>query len=244
MITTLKRIGYVVDFCPICRGLRTFAVKILSENRKTKGYIKQCSECEITSECDYKMYNHVEKKLPNNVESLVKLTFPHIREHYHERLLTERNLEENPKKISSKERMNLLHEPFTIFMPILRKRLSNDYHISNTVISLGTTVIILFISFIVLALCSIPNLYLLGVGVLFLLTFGLTIYELNTNNQRYLTEKVFPVLGKTLATLKPTPKEIQVIFQNYRETQGDFVDKIPLDKLMNEILENTVTNTW
>ncbi len=244
MENTSNVLGYVVDFCPICRGLRPFSIRSLSESGKINGYIKKCLECNVSGICDYKLYQHVEKKRSNSVEILMKNTFPHAREHYHNRLLLERYLEENPKKVSKEERNELLLEPFEIFMPILQRRLSEEYYIDNTVITLITSAIIAFLSFIISLLCSVPAIYLLAIGCIFILISGLTIYELMTNNQRYLTSKVLPTLGKTLSVLKPTVKEIQTIFQNYKETKGDFVDKIPLNLLMQEIAENSVADTW
>ena len=93
-----NRMGYVADFCPLCRSIERFELSrvgmvghiyYLSIGKgQLVAHETRCLACNFSQEVDATKFKQPAKQLSEN-EQLVSNTFPNIYEHYRERLTTE-----------------------------------------------------------------------------------------------------------------------------------------------------------
>jgi hypothetical protein len=214
----LTKLGYVADFCPICRQNRPFSVFRVGKaahlyfisfgNGNLVGHLAECQTCHSDLSVNPNLYQTISKNSSAELKSLIQETFPSITQHYQERLEVEEDIRRNPRLLSAETRANLIEEPFLIFSPAVEAQLSSDMHFDREggfACLFTIVVLILLTSF----LSSIPD-ELVGWGFLIVFSgFIYTIVQLFLANQRYLQRKVVPLLVRCLKPLNPSLDELQ-----------------------------------
>lgn len=118
-----RRLGYVADFCPLCRGVRAFELirvglaghiyYISLTQGELVGHRARCTSCGtefVTAPEVYARPSTQAGALPE----LIKLTFPNLARHYASRLALEKAIRDPFAKISQADRQWLLREPFKL----------------------------------------------------------------------------------------------------------------------------------
>jgi hypothetical protein len=125
--TTLKRVGYVADFCPICRRT-TVCSSIAVGNVKhiqriplgkatTIGHILRCSSCNLPMLTDIDRYHCNIPRSMVKIDRAIDDTFPNIEEFYRDRLAIERDIRTDPFALPPQTRSVLIDEPFSLLSP-------------------------------------------------------------------------------------------------------------------------------
>lgn len=117
-----KKLGYVAEFCPICRSVNPFRIVrigmaghvyyISFGSGQLVGHHAECQQCRNVKKVDPTVYAAFEPKGGMELGPLIQKTFPKIREAYAERLDTEEEIRRNPNSLARAEREALLMEPF------------------------------------------------------------------------------------------------------------------------------------
>jgi HEAT repeats/HEAT repeat len=215
----LTKMGYVADFCPICRQSRPFSLfrvgmafhiyLIPLGDGKLLGYLAKCHQCQVYLSANPNLYQVIGKKLSPDLRSLVEQTFPSLNQYYRDRLEVEKRINQNPRSLPADIRATLLEEPFSLLSFVVEAQMSSEkrFDLAN---DLGC---IFGLLFPILAL-------IIGLSFQWLLPIMLCwlIYMLIQTiffNQKYLVREIVPLLGSCLKPLNPTLEELQVFLDRY-----------------------------
>lgn len=215
---TLTRLGFVADFCPICRQIQPFSVSRVGRvghlyyisfgDGELVGYLSECQTCRLNLSADANLYQTVSKSLSPDLTSLIQGTFPNLRQHYRDRLAIEEQIKRNPRALPADIRAVLIEEPFHLLSPFVEARLSGETRFDR---ESGFAALFTFVLFVLLCMLlrSIPE-WLSGLGWLVVLGGVVyTIIQLVLSNQRYLQRDVVPLLASCLKPLSPNLDELQ-----------------------------------
>jgi len=198
-----KKMGFVADFCPLCRNVRPFQLDrvglaghvyyITVGKGELVGYAKTCMNCKTILNGNPDLYREVSKKLLEPAE-LQRLTFPDLQTHYAERLTLEQTIKHSLGSLPGDTRLAMLKEPFILLNPIVDKRFSATQIDKQT----GLTLLAVLVLF--------PFLLAMGKGVapayggeialgLLLAGFAAVAVQGFLQTGRYFDKKIFPVLA-------------------------------------------------
>ncbi len=246
--TVIRKLGYVADFCPICRDIQKFELSRIGlashiygasfGKGKLVGHQKKCLHCGTALQTDASIYKDVQKKRPGaGSADLTANTFPNIRQHYSERLSLEEQIAKKPTGVDAKTRASLVKEPFHLLAPIVEKRFSAT-HIDRYV---GITLLLTIVGTIVVA--NVFNIFLphameyqanaillaLGIGVV---ATGVQGYK---SAGRYLKREVYPRIARSLRPLKPSQAELEVVFAELKRMDFKLAKKAKLKDVLQEV---------
>lgn len=231
--------GYVADFCPVCRNVTQFLVQevglaghvhnVSIGNGDLQGYQRDCLICSTFYEADYLRYATFSQNiLP--LEELIRKTFPNLHDALTSWLSLEKTLKHTPSTLSASERQELILEPFLALSPKAEKYLQQaNFDIGGT-----------------LALAAMVALGLLGkyLGSIlemkeqeagsFFVMLGLipVIWQVKQADRRFVKHQIAPMLVKTLLPLKPTEFELQSVIDQLRQGNYKLGAKLKIKDLL------------
>lgn len=211
-----KYLGYVADFCPICRDIRNCRLLQMAlinhiyfipiGRKEIVAYRGICQECGYAINTDLNKYQAVVKSSTNEIPKLSRETFPNLTEYYADRLELEKQLKRDGGAFMPREeRINLILEPFLLMERDVGENLLGETKFENlgikSYISLG-----LAITFLLFA-CIFINLTI----IFFLLSLGAFIYwlyQVFTYKSRWVEAKIYPKLVRSLKVIRPSKEEL------------------------------------
>jgi len=236
-----ERLGYVVDFCPICRCVRPFKL----ENVLIKGHIyyislgwgevvdvlRVCQVCKIQMSADQTRYPGISNKLVS-FDELVLKTQPKWNEPDENRFEIESRLVETPWLIDPDLRADLIEEPFLYLL--------NPAETAMTGIRLDwkATIIVL------LGLVALPSVILIHdsmrpgnddptiIGLCTLIILGIIIWEIYMVKYRYLKKHVYPIIVRALLPLRPESHELKPILDLLAQEKSKLGSHVKVSKIM------------
>ncbi len=120
-------VGFVADFCFVCRKIAPFCVNRVSMvphfwfipvgKGRLLRHTKTCHSCWSTSDCERSRFFRIDRPFDNDLERLIATTFPTIREVYAERLALEECVAADSDALEREVRRKLLMEPFRMAAP-------------------------------------------------------------------------------------------------------------------------------
>jgi hypothetical protein len=245
----IRKLGYVADFCPICREIRGFQVSRIGRaghlyglsfgEGQLVGHQKTCSHCGVELKADAAIYKDIPKKLQDaGTTQLINTTFPDIRQYYADRLSLEDQLTRQPGKIDAQTRLALVKEPFLLLAPIVEKRFS-AVHIDRYVgaallLTIVATILVgnLFGIFFPLAIEQKAN--------AFLITFGIGIAATGVQGfksaGRFMRKVIYPKLSLALRPLNPSQQELEVVYAELKRSGFKLSRKARLKDLLCELV--------
>lgn len=244
---TERKLGWVADFCPICRLPRAFQLWRLGEATTLSGVALSdgtqvalridCAECGSAFETTADRNAAIEPQRPDDFSYLVLKTFPTLPETMAERFAVEERIRRNPKGLTPEERMQLLVEPFVVLNAMMQRRESEVRLDMPSGIGCAATLLLL-----IAAVClwhvvpwRLQDEFVLG--AIGLLTLG-TIYtflQLHFAPKRYLRRVVLPNLVKALTPLAPEREELQAVLEVGREEKRPLTRYLKLQALWEKL---------
>lgn len=222
-----RRIGYVADFCPMCRGPQAFLMNSFSTHRHVyfvpvgetnAGFERICQGCKLTFGGTPKFYKASTRK-PGNVQELVQSSFPSFDEVYGERMRIEDAVRKDPMKLPEKVRAALLRQPFTVVSPLVQSRFAGrarlDLH----------SVVALVLGFVAAGIAGkiAEMMFPDYVGTAFLVGGGAGLayflWSLGTEPRRYLKRAIVPQLARTLGPLQPSETELATVLAELKRSK-------------------------
>jgi hypothetical protein len=244
-----RKLGYVSDFCPICREIRDFQVNRIGMaghlyglsfgQGQLVGHQKTCLQCGVELKTDAAIYKDIPKKLQDaGTTQLINSTFPNIRQYYADRLSLEDQLTRQPNQIDAQTRLALIKEPFLLLAPIIEKRFS-AVHIDRYVgaalvltIVAAVAVANIFNAFFPLAFEQKAN--------AFLITFGIGIAAIGIQGfksaGRFMRKVIYPKISLALRPLNPSQHELEVVFAELKRLDFKLSKKAKLKDLLRELI--------
>lgn len=214
-----RKLGYVADFCPICRTQKQFEllrvgsashVYYISMGEGTLvGHERSCQECGTAFATDPTTYASISKILVPLPE-LEKRTFPNYCDVMKERLELEKMVQTNPALLSPEDRHALIRSPFLLLSPKVENRYASTHIDKEIGLSIaGAICLMVFGSSLVRTLA--PDMAELSVLIFIVLGVVLVVWQIVISGRRFLKRQIVPSLAKTLDPLRPTEHEIKTV---------------------------------
>lgn len=246
--TVIRKLGYVADFCPICREIQPFQLSRVGlashvygasfGKGKLVGHQKKCMQCGVELQADASIYKDIQKKpAGGSTEELAAATFPNVRQAYASRLSLEEQVAVNSAEVDAKTRAALIMEPFNLLAPSVEKRFSST-HIDRYV---GTTLLLtIAVTILVAKMCRVflPSAPVYQ-GNAILIAFGIgmlaTVFQGFKSGGRYLRKEIYPKIVQSLYSLKPSPAELEAVFAELKRMDFKLAKKAKLKYLLQEL---------
>ena len=227
---TIKRqkLGYVADYCAVCRDLRAFQVKRIGSASHVYyisfgegdlvGYERICQACTTAYEAVPDTYSGMSKESRPGVE-LVSETFPNYYSVYREVIERERKARDTPSLLTPAERRSRLREPFGVVAQVVQQKLASTQVDKRVWLAVAAFIPMAWGVGALGKLFINPDDENAGMRwMLFCVTawIVLVVSQLVTSGSRYVLEKAVPPLAHALAPLRPSEAEINDILQELR----------------------------
>jgi hypothetical protein len=223
-----RKLGYVADFCAVCRDLRTFKVERIGSashlyyisfgQGDLVGYERTCEVCASSVEAVPTTYLDVSKtRRPAN--ELISETFPNYYTANRELIERERKVRDTPSMLSPEERRARMREPFLIIAPLAQQKLASIHVDWRVVLAVFSFVPIFWLLGAVSHWLN-PNQddpsmnWLISALVVW---GGFVFSEIFMSSRRYLLKNAAPPLAASLAPLKPSASEIERILKELKQ---------------------------
>jgi hypothetical protein len=227
---TIKRqkLGFVADYCGICRDLRAFQVKRVGSSSHVYyvsfgqgdlvGYERTCQTCNTAFDAVPDTYSGMAKESRAGNE-LISETFPNYYTVYRELIERERKVRDTPSLLTPAERRARLREPFRVLAPIVQQKLSSTQIDGRVWIAIAAFVPLLWAtgSLVKLFAGADENTATRWALIAMTLGAGLIVSQLITSSRRYVLRNAVPQLVRALAPLRPSEAEIADILQELKQ---------------------------
>jgi hypothetical protein len=222
-----KRIGYVADFCPMCRGPQSFLMNSVSAYKhvyfvpvsdRDSGFERVCQGCKIRYAGTPKYYK-ASKARPRSVQDIVQSSFPSFNEVFADRLRIEDAVRNDPVKLPQNIRAALLRQPFNVVSPLVQARFRGQSRLDlHTAMALVFAIVGVVIASAIARTWwpddeGVAVLVAGGIGILYFL------WCLMTEPRRYLKRFIAPLLAKTLHPLQPTEAELAGVLAELKQSK-------------------------
>ncbi|MBI3373381.1 MAG: hypothetical protein HY017_16770 [Betaproteobacteria bacterium] len=235
-------LGYVADFCPICRDLRTFEVTriglaghvyyISFGEGELAGHIRTCTACDIDLNARPENYRelHKEKLAP---QQLAPLTFPNWAQAHATRLAVEREISSAFGNLAPQVRQVLIREPFELLSPRVEERFRASHFDGPTALAILGLFVLLWIASEIAQ--RFPAVFLVAFGVASIVGLGGIGVALYQKNGRFFREKIIPPLVAALRPLKPTAAELETVLKEMKSHRHAIGKKLKLKWLLDAL---------
>ena len=221
-----RRIGYVADFCPMCRGPQAFLMHSFSTHRHlyfvpvgdtSSGFERACQGCKLTFSGTPKFWK-ASKDKPRNVQDILQTSFPSFDEVFAERLRIEEAVRKDPTKLPQNVRAGLLRQPFSVISPLVQARFSTTRVDLHSVLAL-----VLAVAGAIVMSWIAEQMHSDYEGTIFLVAGGLGLayflWSLAREPKRYLKGFITQHLARTLSPLQPTEAEIADVLADFKRSK-------------------------
>ncbi|HUQ27945.1 MAG TPA: hypothetical protein VM051_05100 [Usitatibacter sp.] len=237
-----RSLGYVADFCPICRDLRTFEMRRLGlaghfyyvsfGEGSLIGHIRTCTVCGILLNGRPEIYAAMNrKKLPP--AELAVLTRPDWREAHASRLAVERDLTNAFAKVPADVRTALIREPFDLLAPRVEDRMATSQFDGYT----GAAVGVLF-ALVIIAVKAVEQFPAAG-DYIWSAAWGMGLAGIISQyllvRRRFFRKHIFPALTLSLRPLKPTRAELEAALAAKKAEGAAIGKRLDLRALVDEL---------
>jgi hypothetical protein len=228
---TIKRqkLGFVADYCAVCRDLRTFQVRRVGQASHVYyisfgqgdllGYERTCQSCSTPFDAVPDTYYGMSKQnLPPG--DLITETFPGYYAAYRQQLEHDKKVRNTPSQLTPAERRASLREPFAVLAPLAQQKLSSMQVDAGVWLALLAFIPLIWLSATIGKFFSTseygeihPAWALTGSAI----GLALVIWQLSGSARRYLLKNVLPRLVPALAPLRPTEPELTEVLQELKQ---------------------------
>lgn len=235
-----RKLGFVGDFCPICRGPRAFELRRIGSashvyyisfgEGELVGYERVCQDCGTALQAEPGTYASI-SKVCAPVPELVKQTFPTMSEALQERLALEERVQHAPALLSQEERRALIRSPFVLLSPKVEKRFSSSTHVDKEVGMSLLAALLLLMFGPALAAAVAPDSS--DIAVLMSLAIGVVLvgWQMALSGRRFMRRQVVPVLARALRPLRPTEEELKTALSELKQLRNKMGTKLELSDL-------------
>ena len=251
-----KVLGFVADFCPLCRGVREHQ---FIEQRacghvyyvslgwgSLAGCLRRCTTCEALYTAERTRYRDIAPARGMDLKRLEELTFPDVAKAFADRLQLEATVHKAPESLAPEVKRSLMVEPFRMLDPMLRNLMASDYtgHRWWAPYRLLWPAVALFflggavaiggerIPALSNALSVTAGMLITAGGLLIAGALVLFLMMLPFKRRRIMRDIVTPRLRMALAPLAPTREEVEKLVGELRNTGLEVARALDLQQLL------------
>lgn len=220
---TRDRLGFVADYCPVCRTLRAFSLQRHGEASHVQyisipgedtlvGYTRTCMTCQGLFPAAPDPYSSLSPTL-DDAEALRVRTFPDYHEEYAVQLALDRKM---PSQLSPQDRHDRIHDPALSIAIAAEQRKGNIRMDRHAWIALA---------FLLAAFVVPPSMQIIGVAEetttrwtvsWMMLGIVVLIASVGTSGGRHTVQWATRHLAHSLAPLRPTDEELMAMIDGLR----------------------------
>ena len=250
---TSRVLGYVADFCFLCRGPRAFKLirngsvghvyYISFGEGKLVGYERTCTECGERFAADITTYSNVAEALVP-VDELKHSTYPNFDSVMQERIELEKRVQKSPDSLSASERYALIKAPFLLLASKVETQFSSPTKTDwRTGLALFAAIVLPFLAGFAVCQLESPSPdrvdhCLIAAGAAFFVGIAFTAWQIVLSNRRFISREVVPVLAKSLAPLHPSEAEITNVLDELKRLRLKMASKLTTAELY-KFLQNS-----
>ncbi|RQP24133.1 hypothetical protein [Piscinibacter terrae] len=220
-----RSLGYVADFCPICRrpsafnlrrvGLAGHVYYISLGEGDLVGHERTCKRCDTPFEADPGRYRGPAKKLAP-LKELIAQTFPDLGTVWRERIEFENQLQQGSVAISSADRPPLILSPFLLLSPKVERQFATTHLDKEVGFAFAGLMAMLYIVPAIMHKVAPDKaddafLFVLLAGVL------LVLWQVAMTGRRFMRREIAPVVAQALRPLKPRTSEMSRALDELRK---------------------------
>jgi hypothetical protein len=246
----VRPIGWVADFCPMCRTPQQFRLSRIGMARhiyflsvgsgELIGHLIECGRCGVKLPTDEHRYARFEKRRAADVAALAAKTMPDLPERLGERLALEALIATDPGAIDVTIRRSLLSEPFQLCEGLLAERAKRGREMDRPV-AFGCFGTLGLVAIMAILLYFDPSsngpLRHVSAALALLITLGwaYTIIQYFFIDYRYMRRQFIPRLATALRPLQPSREEISDALARCKQSKMIIGRKIDATKLWQAI---------
>ena len=240
---TRKRLGYVADFCPICRCKQAFKLEAVRSSGhvyyvslgggQLVGYERTCEQCGTSFRANADLYANVSKELLP-VDDLKLQTYPALDAAIKDQMALEARIKAGGKDLKPQERYTLIKAPFLYLSPKVERRFASTHIDLPAFLAILGAIAVLPIGAWVGHLLRITN---PGPVLLFsfLIGVGLIVWQISAAGTRFMKAQILPTLATSLRPLKPTQEEVERVLEELRRVKQKIGRKVSASELLGRI---------
>lgn len=240
---TRRPVGYVADYCGICREPKPFKVSRLGSvghvyyisfgEGKLVGHERTCTSCGTFSEANVAAYTKVSRKA-TSLEALKQETYPGLDAALAARRALDERIRTAPHLLSPEERLGLIRAPFNLLTRKVEKHFASTHLDAGIGLAFGAAVG-LCIATLSIGQALVPDI----AGKLFLVAMaigvGLVIWQFFAAGKRFMRKEILPPLAKALAQLKPSEAEIAQALRDFRKAKHQIGRRLKAAEILEAI---------
>lgn len=209
-----SKLGYVADFCPICRSPQAFevlSVGVVSHvyyvsfgKGALAGYRRKCCVCSVDLDAKPTNYATISDHL-RPLPQLIMGTFPNLTTVYQSVLALEERVRVSPSSLTGPERRALIRNPLVLLSPKVEKRYASTHIDWQTVTTFFGVLLALFAEGAVVPPGKAPQ----SLAITCVIGIILIGWQISLSNRRFIRRNIIPILAKTLKPLDPSKEEVE-----------------------------------
>lgn len=222
---TRRPIGFVADYCGICRDAKPFKLSRLGSaghvyhisfgEGRLVGHERTCTSCGTFSEANVDAYAKVLRTVAP-LETLKRETAPGLDAAMEARRELDERIRTAPHLLTPDERLGLIRAPFNLLTRKVEKHFSTTHLDAGIGLAFAAAIGVCFATFS-LARAVVPDsadqliLISMAVGAV------LVIWQFIAAGKRFMRKEILPPLAKSLAPIKPSQIEIDLALRDFRK---------------------------
>ncbi|WKB50639.1 hypothetical protein [Eleftheria terrae] len=238
-----RGLGYVADFCPICRVIQPFKLERLGSvghvyylsfgQGELVGYERTCQACKTSFNAEPSVYAGAVKTVVPLPE-LQQRTFPHLATVLRERLELEAKVKRDPTLLSGEERYALIRNTFELLSPKVEKRFAATHIDKEVALAAGGALALTAVGPGVVRsvypdAAELSLLVFMGLGALLL------VWQFALSGRRFMRRDVIPTLAMSLHPLRPSERELTSVLQDLKQLRHKIASKLKLSDLQMQL---------
>ena len=248
---TREALGYVADFCPVCRAQQTFElVAVRSTNHiyyiglgtgQLLGYERQCCDCGTPFKANPAAYASVlQNRLP--LDEVKRQTFPKLDEATRSELALMERIRSGHERLSSSERHALIKTTFVFVSSRVERHFARPRIDKGVGVALAAAAVALMIVGPLVEKFVFPDPPGTVFGASLLFGIGIVIWQVIESGPRFIKGEIVPVLARSLSPIQPTADEIERVLAELKQTKRKIGRKVSVTDLV-ERMEMTVSQS-
>jgi len=242
-----QRLGFVADYCAVCRDVRSFQLKRIGSASHVYyisfgegdlvGYERVCQSCGTPFEAVPDTYSGISQVARAGSE-LINETFPNYFTVYRDQIESARKARDTPSLLTSAERRGLLREPFQLQAQLVQQKLASIQIDGRVWLAVGAFIPITWlvggISRFIVGTDddnAAVRAGLIGAA----LGLALLVSQLATSGRRYVLKYSLPHISSALAPLRPSEAEVDEILGELRQHNAKLGGKLNAAEVIDAI---------
>jgi len=214
----LKYLGFVADYCVICRQIQPLFVKevgmishvywIPHGDVEVLGHIGICEVCGVSMAVNPQTYTGFSPDCDSGIERLIADTYPTIREYLRDRFELYERAKRHTAISSEDARMSMIIEPFQLLAPLVEEKFGRNPVLGSAAAASCVSTVFTPIGLFIVWCVTQGYIWLILSGVAIVFGIALTCFLQARHRRSFIRKNFLPLLVRSLRELNPKIQEV------------------------------------